>query len=165
MTLRNFYGWQRLNFLNFLSVTVMHFPEQTVISAIWRHRRHETYARDLVSHFWNVQNVDWRHPPNAYSFRAAGRRVRTWQDNSVRVNYRSPSEDTWRSTQTVSTSRAWLPIAAKSPSLARPPIVTTSIQVYPTSRLSRESGKCVTTCSTSPSSTLPPPWVYYTSNG
>ena len=51
--LRNFYGWQIsfstyfwwywINFLNFC-------PEKTVMSAIWWHRRYETYARDLLSH-------------------------------------------------------------------------------------------------------------------
>jgi len=80
--------------------------------------------------------------------------VRIRQQNSLRVSCGSPSEDTWRSTHTVSTSPAWLRIAATSPSLARPPIATTSIQVYHTSRLSRESWKCATTCSTSPCSNL-----------
>jgi len=135
--LRNFYGWQIcfstyfwwywINFLNFC-------PEKTVMSAIWKHRRYETYARDLLSHFWYVQNVGWRHPPSAYSFRQAVRRVRTRQENSVRVSCQPLLEDTWGSTHTVSTSLAWLtiaphrtiapfhPIAALSPSLARPPI-------------------------------------------
>jgi len=109
-------------FFEFLSVNRDAVPGKNRDVRIWRHRRHETYARDLHSHFWNVQNVGRRHPPSAYSFRPVVRRVRTRQENSVRVSCRSPSKDTWRRTHTVSTSPAWLTIAATSPSLVRPPI-------------------------------------------
>jgi len=72
------------------------------MSVIARHLRCEDGARDLLSHYWNVQNVGRRYPPSAYSFRLAVSRVRTLQENSVRVSCRSPLEDTWRSSHTVS---------------------------------------------------------------